>query len=104
MHRLEREGFEVLIESDGHAAIEAAETGEFSIIILDVEMPRRNGFEVLEQLRSMAALDQTPIVMVTAAGSEREVVRGFELGANDYITKPFSPAELTARLKRFVRS
>jgi DNA-binding response OmpR family regulator len=104
MHRLEREGFEVLIESDGHAAIEAAETGEFSIIILDVEMPGRNGFEVLEQLRSMAALDQTPIVMVTAAGSEREVVRGFELGANDYIIKPFSPAELTARLKRFVRS
>lgn len=102
IHRLEREGFEVMHEPDGNAALEAAETEDFAIIILDVQMPGRDGFKVLEQLRSMRGLAETPIVMLTAAGSEREVVRGFELGANDYIVKPFSPAELTARLKRFV--
>lgn len=103
IHRLEREGFEVIHEPDGHAALEAAESGDFAIVILDVQMPGRDGFQVLEQLRSIRGLDDTPIVMLTAAGSEREVVRGFELGANDYIVKPFSPAELTARLKRFVK-
>jgi CheY-like chemotaxis protein len=103
IHRLEREEFEVVHETDGHSALEAIETGDFAIIVLDVEMPGRSGFEVLERLRGMKQLDDTPIVMLTAAGSEREVVRGFELGANDYIIKPFSPAELTARLKRFVK-
>ncbi|MEX2655662.1 MAG: response regulator [Acidimicrobiia bacterium] len=102
IHRLEREGFEVVHESDGDAALEAAGTGEFGIVVLDVEMPGKNGFEVLERLRSVRELDNTPIVMLTAAGSEREVVRGFDLGANDYVIKPFSPTELTARLKRFV--
>lgn len=103
IHRLEREGFEVVHESDGNAALEAVEAGEFAIIVLDVEMPGKNGFEVLERMRTVRELDNTPIVMLTAAGSEREVVRGFDLGANDYIVKPFSPAELTARLKRFVK-
>ncbi|HVR32154.1 MAG TPA: response regulator [Acidimicrobiia bacterium] len=103
IHRLEREGFEVAHETDGNAALEEAETGAYAIVVLDVDMPGKNGFQVLERLRSMKALDDTPIVMLTAAGSEREVVRGFELGASDYIVKPFSPAELTARLKRFVK-
>ena len=103
IHRLEREGFEVVHESDGTSAMDAVEGDEFAIIVLDVQRPGLGGFEVLERLRSMQALDDTPIVMLTAAGSERDVVRGFELGANDYIVKPFSPAELTARLKRFVR-
>jgi DNA-binding response OmpR family regulator len=104
IHRLEREGFEVVHESDGKSALDSAESEEFAVIILDVEMPGMNGFDVLERLRSMKSLDETPIVMLTAAGEEREVVRGFDLGANDYIIKPFSPAELTARLKRFVKS
>jgi DNA-binding response OmpR family regulator len=103
IHRLEREGFEVVHEADGTSAMDAVEGNEFAIIVLDVQMPGLGGFEVLERLRSMQSLDDTPIVMLTAAGSERDVVRGFELGANDYIVKPFSPAELTARLKRFVR-
>ena len=104
IHRLEREGFEVVHESDGKSALDSAVSEQFAVIILDVEMPGMNGFDVLERLRSMRSLDETPIVMLTAAGGEREVVRGFDLGANDYITKPFSPAELTARLKRFVKS
>ncbi len=104
IHRLEREGFEVVHESDGKSALDSAVSEQFAVIILDVEMPGMNGFDILERLRSMRSLDETPIVMLTAAGGEREVVRGFDLGANDYITKPFSPAELTARLKRFVKS
>lgn len=103
IHRLEREGFDVVHELDGHAALEAAEGDTFGVIILDVGMPGLDGFELLERLRSDARYDDTPIVMLTAAGSERDVVRGFDLGANDYIVKPFSPAELTARLKRFVK-
>lgn len=103
IHRLEREGFDVVHEVDGHAALEAAESDTFGVIILDVGMPGLDGFELLERLRTDARYDDTPIVMLTAAGSERDVVRGFDLGANDYIVKPFSPAELTARLKRFVK-
>jgi DNA-binding response OmpR family regulator len=103
LHRLEREGFEVVHESDGTAALELAEEAEWAVIVLDVQLPGIDGFRILERLRSQPTYDETPIVMLTAADSEREVVRGFELGANDYILKPFSPAEFTARLKRFVR-
>jgi DNA-binding response OmpR family regulator len=103
IHRLEGEGFDVVHEPDGHAAIDEAEAGNFAIVMLDVEIPGLNGFEVLARLRSLRSLDDTPIVMLTAAGGEREVVRAFDLGADDYIVKPFSPAELTARLKRFVK-
>lgn len=104
IHRLEREGFEVVHVADGDSALDAIDDGPYAVVVLDVQMPGRDGFEVLERLRNMRRLDETPIVMLTAANSEREVVRGFDLGANDYIVKPFSPAELTARLKRFVRT
>lgn len=103
IHRLEKEGYEVVHEPDGKAALESAASEQFAIVILDVELPGMGGFQILEGLRSIGSLDDTPIVMLTAADGEREVVRGFELGANDYIIKPFSPAELTARLKRFVK-
>ena len=102
INRLEQEGFSVVHEIDGDAAYEAAQTDAYGAIILDVSMPGMDGFEVLERLRSARRHDDTPIVMLTAAGSERDVVRGFELGASDYIVKPFSPAELTVRIKRLV--
>lgn len=103
IHRLEREGFEVVHHHDGSSALDSAERGGFGLVVLDVQMPGMDGFEVLERLRTMPTLDDVPIVMLTAVGGERDVVRGFALGANDYILKPFSPAELTARLKRFTR-
>lgn len=103
IHRLEREGFDIVHHLDGRSALESARRGEFGLVVLDVRMPGMDGFQVLERLRLIPSLDATPIVMVTAVDSERDVVRGFEMGANDYILKPFSPAELTARLKRFVR-
>ena len=70
------------------------------MIVLDVQMPGIDGFDVLDRIRAMPDLADIPIVLVTAVGSEGDVVRGFALGADDYILKPFSPAELTARVKR----
>jgi CheY-like chemotaxis protein len=103
IHRLEREGFEVVHHSDGISAIESIEDDTFGMVLLDVQMPGVDGFEVLKRVRTTQHLTGVPVVMLTAVGSERDVVRGFELGADDYILKPFSPAELTARLKRFTR-
>ena len=103
IHRLERAGYEVEHHADGTSALEAAEADRFGLVVLDVQMPGANGFDVLEKIRSDPALNHVPVVMLTAVGGERDVVRGFELGADDYILKPFSPAELTVRLKRFTR-
>lgn len=103
IHRLEREGFEVIHHADGTSAAESLEQDSFGLVVLDVQMPGLDGFQVLQRVRSIDSLSEVPVVMLTAVGSERDVVRGFELGADDYILKPFSPAELTARLKRFTR-
>ena len=104
IHRLEREGYEVEHHADGTSALAAADDHHFGLVVLDVQMPGANGFDVLQRIRSNPELNHTPVVMLTAVGGERDVVRGFELGADDYILKPFSPAELTARLKRFTRA
>ncbi len=104
IHRLEREGYEVEHHSNGASALDAADDPDFGLVVLDVQMPGADGFEVLQRIRSNPALNHVPVVMLTAVGGERDVVRGFELGADDYILKPFSPAELTARLKRFTRA
>lgn len=104
VHRLEREGYEVEHHADGTSALEAVSEDRFGLVVLDVQMPGANGFDVLDRIRSQPSMNHVPIVMLTAVGGERDVVRGFELGADDYILKPFSPAELTARLKRFTRT
>jgi DNA-binding response OmpR family regulator len=103
IHRLEREGFEVVHHADGGSAIESIEDNSFGMVLLDVQIPGVDGFEVLRRVRALDRLAEVPVVMLTAVGSERDVVRGLELGADDYILKPFSPTELTARLKRFTR-
>jgi DNA-binding response OmpR family regulator len=102
IHRLEREGFVVDHYGNGADAAAALEGDAFDLVVLDVQMPGLDGFEVLSYIRKRAT-SHVPVVMLTAVGSERDVVRGFELGADDYILKPFSPAELTVRLKRFIR-
>ncbi len=102
IHRLEREGFDVEHHAEGVGALQAGTEGEFSVAILDVQMPGLDGFEVLARLRASPTSTHLPVVMLTAMGSERDVVRGFDLGADDYILKPFSPAELTARLRRLL--
>jgi two-component system phosphate regulon response regulator PhoB len=101
-HRLEREGFEVMDFLNGEDAFQWASENDFELAILDVKVPGMDGFELLERLRATPRLQSVPIVMLTGLGGEADVVRGLELGANDYMLKPFSPTELLARVRRLV--
>ena len=98
-HRLLREGLRVEYVSNGIAALEALDKYQFSLLILDVKMPAMDGFEVLTRLRTTRSKTEFPVIMLTALGNEKDVVRGYDLGANDYILKPFSPVELLAKVK-----
>ncbi len=100
---LEREGLAVTRVPDGESALEAAAQHTFSLGIFDVGLPTMDGFELLSRLRSLPIPVKWPIVMLTASNEEANVVRGFELGVNDYVGKPFNAAELTARVKRLLK-
>jgi diguanylate cyclase (GGDEF)-like protein len=102
VHKLKKEGFEVMRFDNGEKAVESALAQPPDLVILDVKMPGLDGFEVLDRLRKDARLAQTSIVMLTSMGQEADVVRGFGLGADDYVLKPFSPVELTARIRRLL--
>jgi two-component system cell cycle response regulator len=100
---LEREGFEVLPFADGAAALQGAIENPCALIVTDVRMPGMDGFEFLRRIRALPEYAAIPVVVLTALGSEEDVVRGFELGADDYIVKPFSSAELVARVRRLLK-
>ena len=93
---LEIEGFQTEIISDGGAAEEAALTGAYDLILLDLMLPGRSGYEVCRRIRDQI---DVPILMVTARTESVDKIRGLGLGADDYISKPFDPAELVARVK-----
>ena len=95
------EGYEVEAVTDGEAALERARREQWDLILLDVMLPRKDGFEVCRELRRSGI--RTPIIMLTARVQEAEKVLGLELGADDYVTKPFSPRELRARVKAVLR-
>ena len=101
--RLRRDGYDVEHRADGASALRAAADSTFHAAILDVNMPQMNGFELLGHLRRLRHWQHVPIIMLTATGNEHDVVRGFQLGADDYVLKPFSPAEMSARLHRAMR-
>ncbi|MEX2049047.1 MAG: response regulator [Gemmatimonadota bacterium] len=103
LHRLHKEGLEVERFDNGQDAYQAALARRPDLVILDVKMPGLDGFEVLERLRRSADFATTPIIMLTSMGKEADVVRGFRLGADDYILKPFSPTELSARVRRLLK-
>ena len=98
---LKIEGYEAEIVSDGEQALAIVKEKDFDLILLDIMLPGIDGYEICRQLRR----DETsiPIIMLTAKGQEAEKVLGLELGADDYITKPFSPLELRARIKAVLR-
>ncbi len=103
VYRLAREpGFKVIHCGDGHDALLKAQQTSIDIAVLDVNMPGIDGLVLLERLREMPRYARLPIAMLTSLGSERDVVRGLELGADDYIVKPFSPTELIARVRRLL--
>jgi len=98
---LKSEGYDVEIESDGESALQRARQETFDLILLDVMLPRKDGFEVCRELRRGGS--KTPVIMLTAKAQEAEKVLGLEIGADDYVTKPFSPRELRARVKAALR-
>jgi DNA-binding response OmpR family regulator len=95
---LEDEGYEVLTARDGEAAVALALERRPDLILLDVAMPGLDGYEVTRRLRADETTRSTPVVLLTARAQVRDVILGFEAGANDYVTKPFRPDELRTRL------
>jgi DNA-binding response OmpR family regulator len=98
---LEFEGYEVDTAEDGEEGLNLAEKNQYNLLLLDVMLPKISGFDVCKQLRSKGY--DNPIIMLTAKGEEIDKVLGLELGADDYITKPFSLRELLARVKAVLR-
>jgi len=94
------EGFSVDAVHDGEAAVDSGGAGEYAVIVLDVMMPRLNGFDALRELRR---LTQTPVLMLTARGDDVDRIVGLEMGADDYLPKPCNPRELVARLRAILR-
>ena len=96
---MKKEGFEVAVAVDGDEALAKAASFQPDLILLDVMMPKKSGFEVCEALRSDAANEAMKIVMLTAKGRETEVAKGLAIGADAYVTKPFSTKDLAVRVK-----
>jgi len=97
---LEREGFDVIAVTDGDAALAAAQASSPDLVVLDLMLPGIDGLEVCRRLRHHSPV---PVVMLTARGDESDRIAGLEIGADDYVVKPFSPRELTARVKAVLR-
>lgn len=96
--RLKRQGYDVEMAEDGVAAIEAMKETLFDLVMLDVMMPRMNGYEVLEKVREDDSVKKAPIIMISAVDDLDSVVKCIELGAEDYLFKPFNPVLLKARV------
>ncbi len=102
---LERHGFSTQVADNGRTAAELITSADAppSLILLDVMLPYHDGFELMRTIRQQPGWQQVPVIMLTAKNMERDIVRAFDAGANDYIVKPFQPTELLARLRRFIR-
>jgi DNA-binding response OmpR family regulator len=98
---LQTEGYETVLAADGMEALRCARMERFDLILLDVMLPHKDGFEVCRELRHGGF--STPIIMLTAKTQEAEKVMGLDVGADDYVTKPFSPRELRARIRAMLR-
>lgn len=102
-YNLKTEGYSILTARTGEQAVKIAEQSGPDLMVLDLMLPGMDGFEVTRHLRSREKTQDMPIVILTAKGEESDIVTGLELGANDYISKPFSPKVLTARIRAILR-
>ncbi len=99
-YTLKRGGYDVVTTVDGFLALRLIKSKEPSLVLLDVNMPRIDGWQVLQQLRLSSSI---PVIMLTACQNDDDIVRGLRLGADDYVTKPFSPTQLVARVEAVLR-
>jgi len=97
--RLERAGYDVVTADDGAQALAAADKRAPDLAVLDVMMPRLDGYEVTRRLRGRTDTERIPVILLTARVQEADIQRGFDAGADDYLKKPFSPQELRARVQ-----
>jgi DNA-binding response OmpR family regulator len=102
-HHLDREGYEVQCAVSGEKALQLAKSQPFHLVVLDLMLPGMDGLEVTRRLKNDPQTRALPVVMLTAKGEEADVVAGLELGADDYVTKPFSPRILVARIRAVIR-
>tara|TARA_A100001388_G_scaffold68032_1_gene48045 strand:+ start:7129 stop:7821 length:693 start_codon:yes stop_codon:yes gene_type:complete len=102
-YNLEAADFDVAVEMDGDGGLMAIRERDFDLVILDWMMPNISGIEVVRQIRQMNDKRATPVIMLTARGEETDKIRGLDAGADDYVVKPFSPAELVSRVRALLR-
>lgn len=98
-YRLSRSGYEVVEAVDGQEALELATERTPDLMVLDVMMPRLDGYELTRRVREQDSLRSVPVILLTARSQETDVSRGFDVGADDYLKKPFNPDELVARVR-----
>ena len=98
-YRLSRSGYEVVEAVDGQEALELATERTPDLMVLDVMMPRLDGYELTRRVREQDSLRSVPVILLTARSQESDVSRGFDVGADDYLKKPFNPDELVARVR-----
>jgi DNA-binding response OmpR family regulator len=99
---MKREGFDVEVAMDGEAALQAIATQRPDLILLDIMLPKKDGFEVCQQIRANPAWQALKVVMLTAKGRDTEVSKGLALGADAYMTKPFSTRDLVAQVRQLL--
>lgn len=102
-HNLEREGFKVTVSGNGNDGLNKAKYNKFDCLLLDLMLPGIDGLEICRQLKKSHETQNLPIIMITAKGEESDIVSGLELGADDYVVKPFSPRVLLARIRSVLR-
>lgn len=99
---MKREGFEVAVASDGEAALLQFEQAQPDLVLLDVMMPKKSGFEVCREIRAHPQWRSTKVIMLSAKGRDSETAKGMALGADAYVTKPFSTMDLVAKVKQML--
>lgn|SRR5574340_49554 len=101
---MKREGFEVSVANDGDSALQAIERDRPDLVLLDIMLPKKNGFEVCQRIRDNPAWQAMKVIMLTAKGRDTEVAKGLALGADAYMTKPFATKDLVSQVRRLLDS